>query len=90
MKTKTPAQLTVTKATQQARRHVDRIMPGVGATVESRLSHDLATDTPTVVTTISFPEGNAGQHTLYAAISTLPGYLSRTNGPTYFTITRAR
>lgn len=90
IKQQTPKLLTVPQATRQARAKVDRIMPGVMATVESRLSHDLASDTPIVVTTVTFPEGIAGRHTLYAALSTLPGYQSRTNGPTYFTVTRTR
>jgi hypothetical protein len=47
--------LTVPVATRQARKIVDAVMPGVMATVESRLSHDLTTDTPTVVTTVTFP-----------------------------------
>jgi len=47
--------LTVPVATRQARKIVDAVMPGVMATVESKLSHDLATDTATVVTTVTFP-----------------------------------
>jgi hypothetical protein len=47
--------LTVPVATRQARKIVDQVMPGVAATVESKLSHDLATDTATVVTTVTFP-----------------------------------
>lgn len=47
--------LTVMQATSQARRRVDRVIPGVMATVTSRLSYDLKTDTDLMVTTITFP-----------------------------------
>lgn len=89
-KTKTPAPLTATKATSQARRHVDAIMPGVGATVESKLSHDLATDTPTVVTTITFPAGQAGRTGLALMLETLPGFRARTVADASIRIIRAR
>ncbi len=52
-----PAGLTVVKATREARRIVDATMPGVGATVDSRLS--ALTDgslTPVIVTTITFSD----------------------------------
>lgn len=55
-KARKPAGLTVAKATVDAGRITRQIMPGVMVTVQSKLSHDLATDTPTVVTTITFPE----------------------------------
>lgn len=67
--------LTVTKATSQARRIADRIMPGAGVTVESRLSHDLATDTPTVVTTITHPTGHEAALALWTALFALPGVI---------------
>lgn len=57
-----PAGLTVAKATADARKVVNRVMPGVNTTVDSRLSHDLDTDTPTVITTITFPRGHAARH----------------------------
>jgi hypothetical protein len=88
--TKTRKLLTVPQATTQVRRHVDRIMPGVLATVESKLSHDLDTDTPTVVTTVTFPKGSAGRHLLYAALTLLSGYRSRVGADSSIVITRAR
>lgn len=74
-----PKQLTLTQATTQARRHVDKLMPGAMTFVNSRLSHDLATDIPLVVTTISFPpETTDGQiDRLVAHLSALPGYQER-------------
>jgi hypothetical protein len=65
--------LTVVKATRQARALVDRVMPGVGATVDSRLSHDLDTDTPTVVTTVTFPRNHAMLPALAAAFGGMGG-----------------
>jgi hypothetical protein len=62
--------LTVTKATSQARRHVDAIMPGVMATVESRYSYDLDTNTSLVITTITFPATDYSAD-LIAALKTL-------------------
>jgi len=70
--TKTSA-LTVVKATSQARRYVDKLMPGVIATVESKLSHDLTTDTPTVITTITFPRTHHNRMGLKLALGTLDG-----------------
>lgn len=67
--------LTVTQATSQARRHVDKAMPGAMAFVNSRLSHDMATDTPTVVTTITYPENHPGQEDLRAALNRLAGQM---------------
>lgn len=55
--TKTPAQLSITKATAQARRIVARVMPNIASTVtvKSDLSHNLRADLPIVVTVITFP-----------------------------------
>ena len=47
--------LTVTKATSQARAIVNKVMPGAGATVESRSSWDLDADRAIIITTITFP-----------------------------------
>jgi hypothetical protein len=47
--------LTVPVATRQARKIVDKVMPGVGATVESKSSFDLKTDTAIIITRITFP-----------------------------------
>ncbi len=51
-----PAGLTVAKATRDARRIVDATMPGVNATVDSRMSWDMSGDFGVVITTITFPE----------------------------------
>lgn len=48
--------LTVSKATTQARRIVDKVMPGVMATVDSRGSWDLDADVQVVITMITFPQ----------------------------------
>lgn len=48
--------LTVPKATTQARRIVDKVMPGVMATVDSRTSWDMDTDAQVIITTVTFPE----------------------------------
>lgn len=82
--------LTAPQATRQVRRHVDRIMPGVMATVESKLSHDLATDTPTVITTVTFPRGHMAGMDLYSALTTIPHRGSIAVSAESFTITRAR
>jgi hypothetical protein len=82
--------LTVTKATSQARRHVDKIMPGVMATVDSRLSHDMATDTPTVITTVTFPANHPATRDLEAALVTKLDHRKVDFGPARIVITRAR
>lgn len=87
-KNSTP-ELTVTKATTQARRHVDRLMPGVMATVESRLSHDLDTDTPLVVTIATFP-ATYSPVALADALKALPGAASVRAHATRIVLTRAR
>lgn len=89
-KTKKPALLTITKATSQARRHVDRIMPGVMATVDSRLSHDLDTDTPIVVTTVTFPRMHDGISDLRAALHALSGIRDCRTETARIVITRTR
>lgn len=71
MISRTVQQLTIAKATSQARRIVNRVMPGAMATVESRHSWDAATDRQTVVTTITFPAGQGGY--LFAKLSRLGG-----------------
>jgi len=87
--TKTSA-LTVVKATSQARRYVDKLMPGVIATVESKLSHDLATDTPIVITTITFPRAHAARHVLVVNLNTLSGVRGSSDSDCRIEITRAR
>jgi len=68
--------LTVPVATRQARKIVDAVMPGVMATVESKLSHDMTTDTATVVTTVTFPAGHPNAPALFSDLS----YLSNRHG----------
>lgn len=81
--------LSVALATRQARKHVDAIMPGVMATVESKLSHDLTTDTPTVVTTITFPFAHVRAYDLGVALESLPKS-KVAPGSGRYTITRTR
>ncbi len=68
--------LTVPVATRQARKIVDAVMPGVMATVESKLSYDLDGVTPTVVTTVTFPAGHPNALALFSDLS----YLSNRHG----------
>lgn len=89
--TKTRKPLTVRTASAQVRRIVDRVMPKTAfPTVESRLGHDLSSDTPTVITVITFPENQPERLILAACLhATLPQHdidfdLSR------ITITRPR
>lgn len=82
--------LSISKATQQARRHVNLFMPGVLATVESRLSHDLTTDTPLVITTITFPAGHPMVSTLATAAHSLVGFRSMVGADSSLVITRSR
>ena len=89
--TKKAPLLTIQKATSQARRHVDRLMPGVLATVDSRLSHDLETDTPLVVTTVTFPRGHAARHLLGAALTAMPNrFAPLAVGDSSIRVTRTR
>jgi hypothetical protein len=84
--------LTVAQATAQARRIADRVMPNAGVTVESRLSHDLATDTAIVITEITFPANTdlAGKVGLGVALHTLTGVAGQTSADSRITITRKR
>ncbi len=68
--------LTIQRATVQARAKVDKVFPQkAGATVSSRLSHDLATDKPIVITTITYPQTAAGEiERLKAHLSSLAGF----------------
>lgn len=61
--------LTIPVATRQARKIVDKVMPGVMATVESKDSWDLATDTQTITTTITFPAGHICADLLYVTLN---------------------
>jgi hypothetical protein len=84
--------LTVTKATSQARRHVDAIIPGAMATVESKDSFDLDTNTALVVTTVTFPANTSAQDVadLDDEIHGLPGYVSSKVAGSRIVITRKR
>lgn len=63
--------LTVPVATRQARKIVDKVMSGVMATVESRSSFDLKTDTAIIITRITFPAGDLRAVFLYADLARL-------------------
>lgn len=65
--------LTVTKATTQARRIVDKVMPGVMATVDSRTSWDMDADVQVIITTITFPRMHEGISDLRQGLHSLPG-----------------
>lgn len=65
--------LTVVKATRDARRAADATMPAAHVTVDSRRTHDLTTDTPVIVTTITFPSNDTRGYALYQALSDIPG-----------------
>lgn len=80
--------LTVSKATSQARRIADRIMPNAGVTVESRTSWDPTTDVATVVTTVTYPRTWAYQ-TLGEALGALPHVIDSVWADSSIVITRA-
>lgn len=67
--------LTVPVATRQARKIVDRVMPGIGATVESKSSFDLKTDTAIIITRITFPAGRGEIFQVAAGLTRLSGYI---------------
>lgn len=64
---------TTVSATRDARRIVQRIMPGVGATVNSRISWDSKADCEIVETTVTFPHMHAAISDLRDALHALPG-----------------
>lgn len=83
--------LTITKATAQARRLVDKLMPGVGTTVESKGSWDLDTDTAIMITTVTFPANDIRGMDLYNALCALPNRSGPVRvGSASFVITRER
>lgn len=86
-KVRKPAGLTVSKATQQARQVVDKVMPGVMATVDSRGSWDMATDTHVIITTITFPE-SADASDLACWAERAPGVIASTWSTVAVTVTR--
>lgn len=87
-KTKTLAPLTVQTATRQARKHVDALMPGVMATVDSRGTADPQTLKPLMRTVVTFPEHQAGARTLALALKYLPGVLDTKVASSSITIVR--
>lgn len=75
-----PAGLTVSQATRDARKVVNRVMPNVGATVNSKLSYDFGASAGVVITTITFPRiGNTDPRgwQLAAALAGLSGHIER-------------
>jgi hypothetical protein len=80
--------LTVPQATRQARAIADQLMPGQGVTVESRQSHDTDTDTPTIVTHITFPQ-TADASDVACRVESMPGVLRSTWSTCSITVTRA-
>ena len=82
--------LTVSQATSQARRIVNRIMPGAGATVDSRNCWDQVADVQVVITTVTFPAIIAAtvKTALYIELATLAGNVRQTNADSSVTITR--
>jgi hypothetical protein len=87
---KPSGQLTVALATRQARKIVDKMMPGTVVNIDSRLSYDTATGTDTVITTVMFPRGHAEALMLRCVLATLPGHLSETSADSSIVITRKR
>lgn len=86
--TKQDVGLTVPQASREARRITDKLMPGQGVTVESRRSHDLATDTPTIITYITYPEA-ADASDVACAVERMPRALRSTWSTVSITVTRA-
>lgn len=86
--TKQDVGLTVPQASREARRITDKLMPGQGVTVESRRSHDLATDTPTIITYITYPEA-VDASGVALKIESLSGVLRSTWSTVSITVTRA-
>jgi hypothetical protein len=80
--------LTIPVATRQARKIIDQVMPNVMATVESKYSHDLATDTATVITTVTFPAGHPMLGFLAADLMLMPGSITTTPADSSIVITR--
>lgn len=89
-KTKTSAPLTVQQATRQARKHVDALMPGVMATVDSTGTADPQTLAPLMRTVVTFPEHQQGAVELAARLGNLPGVVSKRVAGSSITIIRER
>lgn len=69
--------LTIAKATSDARRIAGKVMPGANVTVASKFGHDLNTDTPLVITEITFPDNDLRRVELGMALRALPGATAR-------------
>lgn len=82
--------LTIPVATRQARKIVDQIMPGAGATVESRGSADPVTLAPVIITTVTFPNNHPESRMLVSALGTLAGVTAVKAESARITITRTK
>jgi hypothetical protein len=82
--------LSITQATSQARRHVNKLMPGVMVTVESKGTADPATLAPIMRTVVTFPHMHPAISELRAALHSLPGIRDIRTDSTRITITRSR
>ncbi len=82
--------LTVQRATGQVRRITDAVMAGALATVSTRLTHDLSTDTPLAVTTVFYPAGHSGEVLLGMRALRLKGVLKIDGDNSRLVITRDR
>jgi hypothetical protein len=80
--------LTVQKATRDARRIVEQVMPGVGVTIDSRIGWDLDADRETVVTTITYPRDHAARHLLVKTLALRIDGASLVDTDSRITITR--
>lgn len=89
-KTKTPAPLTVAQATRQARKHVDALMPGAMATVDSKGTADPQTLQPLMRTVVTFPADHYDADSLRVALASLPGVRDMKVGSSSITIIRER
>lgn len=82
--------LTTQKATSQVRRIVSDLMPGTTASVATRLTHDLATDTPLAVTVVSYPDGHPAETLLGIRTMRLKGVVKIDGEASRLVITRDR
>lgn len=64
--------LTTSTATSQAAGRVRQLMPGELVTANTARSHDLVTDTPLLVTTVTYPAGHPAAVDARAALMRMP------------------
>lgn len=83
-------ELTVTRATQQVRTRVSRLLPGVMTHVESRTAYDEKADRAVVVTIVTLPKLTYGALDLRIALGSLPKVRRVVADPERFTIVRDR